>query len=193
MFRPIYDFLIRLSSHPKALHALAAVSFAESSFFPIPPDAMVIPMVLARRDRAFVIAGVCTVASVLGGAAGYAIGYFLYDTFGQWLINLYGLEQGAQEFQEWYAKWGTWVILIKGFTPIPYKLVTIASGAAHFDFLSFMLASTITRGARFFIIAALLRIYGEPVRAFIEKRLDLITWAFLAIVIGGIAAVTLLS
>ena len=123
---------------------------------------MVIPMVLARRDRAFGIAGVCTVASVLGGAAGYAIGYFLYDTFGQWLINLYGLEQGAQEFQEWYAKWGTWVILIKGFTPIPYKLVTITSGVAHFDFLSFMLASIVTRGARFFIIAGLLRVYGEP-------------------------------
>jgi len=192
MFRALYDYLIKLSAHPKSLHVLAAVSFAESSFFPIPPDAMVVPMVLARREQAFKIATVCTIASVLGGAAGYAIGYFLYDTMGEWLIGLYGLQQGAQEFQDWYANWGTWVILIKGFTPIPYKLVTIASGAAHFNFLSFMLASLVTRGARFFIIAALLRVYGEPVRAFIEKRLDLISWLFLAIVIGGIAAVTLL-
>jgi membrane protein YqaA with SNARE-associated domain len=192
MFRPLYDYLIRLSAHPKSLHVLAGVSFAESSFFPIPPDAMVIPMVLARREQAFTIATVCTVASVLGGAAGYAIGYFLYDTMGEWLIGLYGLQQGAQEFQDWYAKWGTWVILIKGFTPIPYKLVTIASGAAHFDFLAFMVASIVTRGARFFIIAGLLRAYGEPVQAFIEKRLDLISWLFLAVVIGGILAVTLI-
>lgn len=191
MFRPIYDYFIRLSAHPKAMHALAAVSFAESSFFPIPPDAMVIPMVLAQRARAFAIATVCTVASVLGGVAGYAIGFYLYDTMGQWLIGVYGLQQGAQEFQDWYAKWGTWVILIKGFTPIPYKLVTIASGAAHFDFISFVLASIVTRGGRFFLIAALLRAYGEPVRTFIEKRLDLVSWAFLILVIGGVAAVTL--
>jgi len=192
MFRPLYDWLIRLSAHPKSLHALAAVSFAESSFFPIPPDAMVVPMVLAQRDRAFTIATVCTVASVLGGLAGYAIGYFLYDTLGQWLIGVYGLQQGAQEFQSWYAEWGTAVILIKGLTPIPYKLVTIASGAAQFNLLAFTLASIVTRGARFFIIAALLRVYGEPVRAFIEKRLDLVSWAFLAVVIGGIAAVTMI-
>jgi membrane protein YqaA with SNARE-associated domain len=192
MFRPLYDFLIRLSAHPKSLHALAAVSFAESSFFPIPPDAMVIPMVLARRDRAFTIATVCTVASVIGGMFGYAIGYFLYDTMGQWLIGVYGLQKGAQEFQEWYAEWGTAVILIKGLTPIPYKLVTIASGAAHFNLLAFTLASIVTRGVRFFAIAALLRAYGEPVQAFIEKRLDLVSWAFLALVIGGIAAATLI-
>ncbi|MSQ85776.1 MAG: DedA family protein [Alphaproteobacteria bacterium] len=192
MFRPLYDFLIRLSAHPKSLHALAAVSFAESSFFPIPPDAMVIPMVLARRDRAFTIATVCTVASVIGGMFGYAIGYFLYDTLGQWLIGAYGLQKGAQEFQTWYTEWGTAVILIKGLTPIPYKLVTIASGAAHFNFLAFILASVVTRGVRFFAIAALLRVYGEPVQAFIEKRLDLVSWSFLALVIGGIAAVTLI-
>jgi membrane protein YqaA with SNARE-associated domain len=192
MFRPLYDWLIRLSAHPKSLHALAAVSFAESSFFPIPPDAMVVPMVLAQRERAFTIATVCTVASVLGGLAGYAIGYFLYDTLGQWLIGLYGLQQGAQEFQDWYAEWGTAVILIKGLTPIPYKLVTIASGAAHFNLLAFTLASIVTRGGRFFIIAALLRVYGEPVRAFIEKRLDLVSWGFLIIVIGGIIAATMI-
>lgn len=192
MFRRLYDYLIRLSGHPKALHVLAAVSFAESSFFPIPPDAMVIPMVLAQRDKAFTIAAVCSVFSVLGGLAGYGIGYFLYDTLGEWLINLYGLQNGAQEYHDWYATWGTWVILIKGLTPIPYKLVTIASGAAHFNIVAFMLASIVTRGARFFIIAGLLKVYGEPVRAFIEKRLELISWLFLIAVIGGILAVSLI-
>lgn len=190
MFRRIYDFLIRLSAHPRALHALALVSFAESSFFPIPPDAMVVPMVLANRERAFTIATVCTVASVIGGLAGYGIGYFLYDTLGEWLIGLYGLQRGAQEFQDWYAEWGTWVILIKGLTPIPYKLVTIASGAAHFNLLAFTLASIATRGLRFFLIAALLRAYGPPIRAFIEKRLELVTWGFLALIIGGIIIAT---
>ena len=109
-----------------------------------------------------------------------------------WLIGAYGLQKGAQEFQTWYTEWGTAVILIKGLTPIPYKLVTIASGAAHFNFLAFILASVVTRGVRFFAIAALLRVYGEPVQAFIEKRLDLVSWSFLALVIGGIAAVTLI-
>jgi membrane protein YqaA with SNARE-associated domain len=192
MFRSLYDWLIRLSAHPKSLHALAAVSFAESSFFPIPPDAMVVPMVLARRDRAFTIAFVCTVASVLGGLAGYGIGYFLYDTLGQWLIALYGMEQGAREFQAWYAEWGTAVILVKGLTPIPYKLVTIVSGAAHFDLLAFTLASAATRGARFFLIAALLKAYGEPIRTFIERRLELVSWLFLLAIVGGIAATALL-
>jgi len=192
MFRPIYDYMIRLSEHPRAMHALAVVSFTESSFFPIPPDAMVIPMVLAQREKAYKIAAVCTVFSVLGGLAGYAIGYFVFDTVGQWVIGLYGLQEGAKEYQDWYAEWGVWVILIKGLTPIPYKLVTIASGAAHFSLLMFTVASIITRGARFFLIAALLRKYGEPVRAFIEKRLDLISWLFLAAIIGGIAVTTLL-
>ncbi|MBL8628668.1 MAG: DedA family protein [Rhodospirillaceae bacterium] len=192
MFRHLYDFMIRLAEHPRSLHALAVISFAESSFFPIPPDVMVIPMVLARPAMAYTIAAVCTVFSVLGGIAGYAIGYFLYDTLGAWLINLYGLQDAAAQYQHWYAEWGLWLILIKGLTPIPYKLVTIASGAAHFDALTFILASIATRGARFFIIAALLKRYGEPVRAFIEKRLDLLSWIFLIALIGGFAVIKLL-
>jgi membrane protein YqaA with SNARE-associated domain len=193
MFRRLYDYMIRLSDHPRALHVLALVSFTESSFFPIPPDAMVIPMVLANRERAYTIATVCTLASVLGGLAGYGIGYFLYDTLGEWLIGLYRLERGAQEFHDWYAEWGTWVILIKGLTPIPYKLVTIASGAAHYNLAAFMMASIVTRGARYFIIAALLRAYGQPIRAFIEKRLELVSWTFLALIIGGIVAASMIG
>jgi len=192
LFRPLYDWVIRLSAHPRALWVLGLISFAESSFFPIPPDAMVVPMVLANRKKAMAIAAVCTVTSVLGGVAGYAIGYYLYETLGSWLIALYGLQEGAEEFQDWYAQWGTWVILIKGLTPIPYKLVTIASGAAHFDLMTFVLASVVTRGVRFFAIAALLQYYGEPVRAFIEKHLDRVAWAFLIAVIGGIVAVSLI-
>ncbi|MBL8642797.1 MAG: DedA family protein [Rhodospirillaceae bacterium] len=192
MFRRIYDFMIRLAEHPRSLHALAVVSFAESSFFPIPPDVMVIPMVLARPIMAYTIAAVCTVSSVLGGLAGYAIGYFLYDTLGQWLINLYGLQEAAAQYQHWYAEWGLALILIKGLTPIPYKLVTIASGAAHFDVLTFVLASVVTRGLRFFIIAALLKRYGAPMRTFIEKRLDLLSWIALGLIVSGFAVVSLL-
>ena len=188
MLRRLYDYIIDLASRPGALWALAAVSFAESSFFPIPPDAMLIPMTLARPDRGWRIAGVCTVASVLGGIVGYAIGYFLYETIGQWLISVYSYQDAYAQFQESFARWGLWIILIKGLTPIPYKLVTIASGAAHFDLFTFVWASIVTRGVRFFLVAALLWKFGEPIRAFIEKRLTLLTWLFLIALVGGFIA-----
>lgn len=189
MFRRIYDWMMRLAGHRRALPALAAISFAESSFFPIPPDVMLIPMVIAQRSRAFLIAGVCTIASVVGGLFGYAIGYFLFETIGAWVISVYNLEGAMQTFRNEFAEYGTWIILIKGLTPIPYKLVTIASGAAHFDLFTFVWASIVTRGLRFFLVAALLWKFGEPIRAFIEKRLELVTWAFLALLIGGFVLV----
>ncbi|MEQ1867097.1 MAG: DedA family protein [Alphaproteobacteria bacterium] len=192
MLRSWYDWVIRMSEHPKALWTLAGVSFAESSFFPIPPDLMLIPMVIAQRAKAWLIAGVCTIASVVGGFFGYAIGFFLLETVGKWLLEFYGMSGGIAEFQEWYAKWGLWVILIKGATPIPYKLVTIASGAAHFDLLVFGLASLATRGARFFLVAALLYVYGEPIRGFIEKHLTLVTTAFVAVILAGFVAIRFL-
>ena len=185
MLRRLYDWTMGLASRPNALLALAAVSFAESSFFPIPPDAMIVPMVLARPDRAWRIALVATVASVLGGALGYAIGYYLFETLGQSLIQLYGYQAKFEAFKQAYNEWGLWIILIKGLTPIPYKLVTIASGAAAFDFPIFMLASIATRGLRFFIVAALLRRFGEPIRDFVERRLTLVATAFLLAVVGG--------
>lgn len=191
MFRPLYDWTMRLANHRHAMRSMAAVSFAESSFFPIPPDVMLVPMILARREQAWMIATVCTISSVAGGMLGYAIGYFLYDTLGEWLINLYGLQQGATEFHDWYAQWGAAIILAKGLTPIPFKLVTIASGLAQFNFGIFVLTALITRGARFFLIAALLRKYGAPVQAFIEERLTLVGTAFLVVLIGGFAAVAL--
>jgi membrane protein YqaA with SNARE-associated domain len=188
MLRRLYDWVIRLAAHPRALWALGVIAFLESSIFPIPPDAVLIPMVLADRTKAFRIALVCTVCSVLGGLLGYAIGYYVFETVGEWVVKTYGLQASLVAFRDGFAHYGIWIILIKGLTPIPYKLVTIASGAAHFDLFTFVWASIVTRGARFFIVAALLWKYGEPIRAFIEQRLTLLTWLFLIALVGGFAA-----
>ncbi len=192
MLRRLYDRLIRLAEHRHAIWLLAAVSFAESSFFPIPPDIMLIPMVLAHRSRAWLYAGVCSLASVAGGFLGYAIGFYLFETAGKWVIDFYGLKDAFATYQSQFNEWGLWVILIKGLTPIPYKLVTIASGAAHFDLLTFGLASLVTRGARFFLVAGLLYVIGEPIRVFVEKHLTLVTTAFVLFVVAGFVAVAYL-
>jgi membrane protein YqaA with SNARE-associated domain len=165
------------------------VSFIESSFFPIPPDVMLLPMVLARPDRAWSIALVCTVTSVAGGVLGYGIGYYLFETLGRWVIDLYGYQEGFDAFRQAYAEWGLWIILIKGMTPIPYKLVTIASGAAAFDFPTFVAASILTRGVRFFLVAALLKYFGPPIRGFVERRLTLVTTLFVVGLVGGFVVV----
>jgi membrane protein YqaA with SNARE-associated domain len=188
MLRGLYDWVMRLAAHKRALPALAVISFLESSVFPIPPDVMLIPMVLADRTRAFRIALVCTIASVLGGLLGYAIGYYLFETLGEWVVRTYGLQAGLAAFRAGFEQYGIWIILIKGLTPIPYKLVTIASGAAHFDLFTFVWASIVTRGLRFFLVAALLWKFGEPIRSFIEKRLTLLTWLFLIALVGGFVA-----
>jgi membrane protein YqaA with SNARE-associated domain len=188
MIRRLYDWVIRLAAHRLALPALGVISFLESSVFPIPPDVMLIPMVLANRARAFTIAAVCTVTSVLGGLLGYAIGYYAFETIGEWVVRTYHMETGLEAFRAGFDEYGIWIILIKGLTPIPYKLVTIASGAAHFDLFTFVWASIVTRGARFFLVAALLWKFGEPIRAFVEERLTLLTWLFLIALIGGFVA-----
>lgn len=185
MLARFYHRVLALAASPRAPLWLAVIAFAESSFFPVPPDALLIPMVLARPERAWRLAAICTVASVVGGALGYLIGYALFDVVAQPLLHAYHYEAAFTRFQATYAEYGLWVILIKGLTPIPYKIVTIASGAAHFDFAIFMVASAITRGARFFLVAALLRRFGEPVRLFIEKRLTLVTTAAALAVVGG--------
>ncbi len=188
MIRRLYDWVIRLAGHRYAIPAMGAVSFAESSFFPIPPDVMLIPMVLANRTKAFRIALVCTVCSVLGGLLGYAIGFYFFATIGEWVVKTYGLQSGLAKFRAGFDEYGIWIILIKGLTPIPYKLVTIASGAAHFDLFTFVWASIVTRGVRFFAVSALLWKFGEPIRTFIEQRLTLLTWAFLIALVGGFVA-----
>jgi membrane protein YqaA with SNARE-associated domain len=171
---------------------LGLVSFVESSFFPVPPDVMLIPMSLARPDKALFYATVCTVTSVAGGVLGYFIGAVLYDSVGLWLIQLYGYGNKVEAFREAYAYWGTWIILIKGVTPIPYKLVTITSGFAGYNFFMFVLLSCIARGMRFYAVAFVLNRYGEQARAIIEKRLELwVTLGAIVLVAGIIAALYL--
>ena len=185
MLHRLYMRTLALAASPRAPWWLAAIAFAESSFFQIPPDALLVPMALARPERAWRFAAICTVASVTGGALGYLIGYAVFDQLARPLIDLYGYGARFAAFQQLYAQYGLWVILIKGLTPIPYKIVTIASGAARFDFELFMSASLATRGARFFLVAALLRWFGNPVREFIERRLTLVTSLLAAGIIGG--------
>jgi len=192
LIRRLYDWCIAAADKPYATWLMGAVSFVESSFFPIPPDVMLIPMVLANRKKAFTIAAVCTVCSVVGGLLGYAIGYYFFETIGAWVIKTYGLQAGMEKFREEFARIGVWIILGKGLLPIPYKLITITSGAAHFDLFTFVWASIVTRGARFFILATLLWKYGEPIRGFIEKRFALVSAAFLIALIGGFIAVKFL-
>ena len=188
MLRRSYDWMIAVSAKPAATWVLGAVSFAESSFFPLPPDIMLVPMAVAQPRKAWFYAGLCTITSVLGGIVGYLIGALLYDTLGQWLIKFYGYEQGVEEFRALYVQWGAWIILLKGLTPIPYKIVTITSGFAGYDLLWFIVLSTITRGGRFFILAGILNYFGEPLRAFIERHLGFVTASFLLVVIGVILA-----
>lgn len=189
VFRKLYDWTSRLAHHRNAEPALAAVSFAESSVFPVPPDVLLIPMVLARPERAYRIAAVCTIASILGGIVGYVIGRFLYDSVGLFLINLYGAHDAARDFQRWYDQWGAAVILIKGLTPIPFKIVTIASGMFRYNFFLFLLLASITRGLRFFLIAWALKRWGEPVERFVHRNLTVVGWTVLALIAAGFAAI----
>ncbi|WP_337187646.1 YqaA family protein [Phenylobacterium sp.] len=185
MFRKIYEWTMRLAGSRHAPASLAAVSFAESSFFPIPPDVMLAPMVLARRDKAFVYAAICTAASVAGGLLGYAIGVWL-EPLGLVILRLFGHPEGQAEFQKWFDQWGLAVILIKGATPIPYKLVTITAGLARFDLFTFIWASVLTRGVRFFAVAAILKYFGPAMLQEFERRLNLYSILLLALLVGGI-------
>jgi membrane protein YqaA with SNARE-associated domain len=172
MLRRLYDWTMRFASGPYALTALVLVSFAESSFFPIPPDLLLIPMALAQRERALKLAAWCTVASVAGGVFGYAIGALLYDSLGRWLIELYGYSEKMEQFKAFYDEWGVAIIIVIGLTPVPYKLGAIASGFMGYNIWLFIVLSLLTRGARFFAEAALLKAFGEPMRNFIESRLE---------------------
>jgi membrane protein YqaA with SNARE-associated domain len=184
--------MMRLAASKNAVAALAIVAFIESSVFPIPPDLLLIPMVLAARHKAWRYAAIATVASVAGGFLGYAIGYFLFTTVGRSILEFYGAMGHYAALQAAYAHWGVWIIVIKGMTPIPYKIVTIASGALGFPLLLFAVASLVSRAMRFFLVAALLYLFGEPVRRFIERRLTLVTSAFAILLVGGFIAVAYL-
>ncbi|TYB83452.1 YqaA family protein [Maritimibacter fusiformis] len=185
MLRRLYDWTIRLAESPHALWALAVVAFAESSVFPIPPDVIMIPMIIARPNRAFLIAGVALAASVTGGIAGYLIGWGLFESVGRPVLAFYHMTDKFDEFRTAYNDWGAWAVLIAGVTPFPYKVITILSGATGLNFAVFMVASVVARGLRFFVVAGLLWKFGAPIRDFIEKRLGLMFILFVALLLGG--------
>lgn len=193
MLKRAYDWVMNLSARPNAIWALAAVAFIESSFFLIPPDLLLIPMVLAARTRWLGIAMVCTIASVIGGMFGYAIGYYLFEGIGKPLLEFYGYGAKFTDFQARYNDWGAWIVFIAGITPFPYKVITIASGVTQLDLVTFTGASILARGLRFFLVAGLLYWIGPPVRVFIEKRLGLLFTAFCVLLIGGFVAIKYLA
>ncbi|MCR6629790.1 MAG: DedA family protein [Magnetospirillum sp.] len=192
MLQQTYDWMMEKAAHRHALWWLAAISFIESSVFPIPPDIMLIPMVLAAPTRWFRLALVCTLSSVAGGFLGYAIGYYFMDTVGQVILAAFHLTDKFAAFKPLVDQYGVWVIIVKGATPIPYKLITIAAGAFHFDLPHFTFASVIARGMRFFLVAALLWQFGTPIRDFVEKRLKLVTTALVLLLVGGFAVLKFL-
>ena len=189
MLRSLYDWTMGLAAHKHALAALALIAFIESSVCPIPPDILIIPMVLAARDQAWRIALIATVASVLGGLLGYAIGAGLYETIGRPVLDFYGYGEKFLSFQEVYAEWGLWIVAGAGFTPFPYKVITIASGVMDLDLATFTIASVVSRGARFLLLAGLLWYFGPPIRRFIENNLPLLATLFFVLLFGGFIAV----
>lgn len=193
MLRALYDRTLAAAAHPRARLWLALVAFVESSVFPVPPDAMLAPMVLADRARWLSLAAICTAASVAGGVAGYAIGLFLFEAVGQPLLDLYGHGAKFAEFAARYGEWGAWIVFGAGLTPFPYKVVTIASGAVRLDLAVFVAASVLARGLRFFLMAGLLWRFGPAIRDAVERRLGLATIVFFALLIGGFAALKFLG
>jgi membrane protein YqaA with SNARE-associated domain len=185
MLRRLYDWTMGLAAHRSAPWALAGVSFAESSVFPIPPDVMLIPMVLAKRLKAWFYATIATVSSVLGGVLGYVIGYFLFETVGIPILRFYGYTEAFADFAQRYNDYGAWIVFFAGVTPFPYKVITIASGATKLNFLVFLMASIAARGLRFFVVTALLYWFGPPIKDFIEKRLGLMFTLFVILLFGG--------
>lgn len=188
MLRGLYDWTMGLAAHRHATAWLATIAFLESSVFPIPPDILLIPMVLAAPTRAWRIVAIVTTASVLGGLAGYTIGYFLFETIGSSIIEFYGYLEKFERFQDWYREWGGWIVFAGGFSPIPYKVITIASGSVQLDIWTFTIVSIISRGGRFILVAFLLWKFGAPIRAFIERWLGPLTLLFVVLLVLGFVA-----
>ncbi|MBN2752207.1 MAG: DedA family protein [Rhodospirillaceae bacterium] len=193
MLRRLYNATMAQATTPHAMWTLAIVAFVESSIFPIPPDILIIPMVLAARAKAWRIAVMCTIASVLGGFAGYAIGLFLFDQVAQPILAFYGYLQKFETFQALYNQWGAWIVFGAGITPFPYKVITIASGMTGLNVFIFAIASVLSRGLRFFLVAGLLWRFGEPIRATIETHLGKLATAFFVLLIGGFIALKYLA
>lgn len=185
MLRRLYDRTMSLADHRYALWWLAAVSFVESSVFPIPPDVLMIPMILARPSRAWLIASVALVASVAGGLLGYAIGAMFYESLGQPILEAMGKGEAIEAFNHKFNDFGFWAVLGAGITPFPYKVITIMSGWTGMPLMTFLATSVLARALRFFIVAGLLRTFGSPIRDFIEQRLGLVFTVFIVLLFGG--------
>ncbi|MDP2696556.1 YqaA family protein [Thalassospira sp.] len=192
MLRSLYDWTLRLAAHRHAAPALFIVAFIESSVFPIPPDVLLIPMVLAARDKAWRYALICMIGSVLGGMAGYGIGFFLFESIGKPVLELYGYAAKFGDFATYYNEWGAWAVFIAGVTPFPYKVITILSGVTALDVGVFTIASVLARGLRFFVVAGLIWKFGPPVQEFIERRLGLVFTVFIVALVGGFIALKFL-
>lgn len=192
MLQRLYDWTMDRAQHRNADWALGGISFAEATFFPVPADVLLIPMVMSNRDAAWRLALICTITSVVGGMVGYFLGWALYETVGRAIIQFYGLTAEFHEFQELYREWGAWIVMAGGLTPIPYKVVTIASGVAELNLFEFFWASLVSRAIRFYFVAGLLWYFGPPVRRLIEKNLGLALTLFLVILIGGFLLVEFL-
>ncbi len=193
MLRRLYHWTMEMAAKKNAVWVLAAVAFVESSVFPIPPDVLLIPMVLAARNSAWRYAAICTIASVLGGMLGYAIGSGLYEGVGRPILDFYGYGAKFSDFTARYNEYGGWIVFIAGVTPFPYKVITIASGVTDLNFATFTTASVLARGLRFFVVAALLYWIGQPIREFIEKRLGLLFTIFCVLLIGGFLLIKLIA
>ena len=192
MLHRLFEWTMSLAAHPRAKLALALVAFAESSFLPVPPDVMIVPMVLAERRRAFLIATICLVASVLGGIAGYLIGALAFDAIGHPLIKFYGAGDHFEHFRSWYSEWGLLIVFAAGLTPLPYKVFTIASGFFALNPVVFVAGSILSRGIRFYAEAALLWFFGKPIRNFVENHLQLVSIVFFVLLLGGFVLVRLM-
>ncbi len=185
MFRQVYNWMMAQSTRPQAPWILAGTSFLESSISPIPPDPLMIPMILSQPKKAWFFAFLTSVSSAFGAMVGYGIGLLLFDTIGLWIIHTYGLETAFARLQQLFNDWGFWIIVFKAFTPIPFKVVTIASGVAGLNFLVFVIASFLSRSVRFFLVATLLRYYGDTIRVTLERHITLLSFLFLALLVGG--------
>ncbi len=186
--RRLYDWTLHIAAHKHAVWWLAGISFAESSFFPIPPDVALMPMCIANREKSLRYATICTASSVIGGLFGYAIGYFLFESIGKKILGFYGLTHEFGVFSAKFNTWGAWIVFVSGCAPIPYKVITIASGVTKLGLLTFTIASAAGRGFRFYLLAGLLWKYGKPIQLFIEKYLEHLTILFLVLLIGGFIA-----
>ncbi len=185
-FRNLYDWTLRQSSKKLAPWFLAFISFVESSFFPIPPDIILIPMIIAKRTKAFIYASICTISSVIGGLFGYLIGFIFFNSIGIILVNVYGMSEYIENLKEYYNNYGVWFVLVAGFTPVPFKIITIASGLFQLNLFIFILCSFVARGLRFYLISGLLYLYGEAIKYFIEKYFNYLTIIFFIVFLGGI-------